>query len=111
MPQWTPWHPFPDPRTGGILHAPLGPGVYDLRRISTEEPVLFGIGARCALRMTSLLPKPHGAGTRNNSAKREYLLEHIEDIEYRTLPCATREDAAAIERKHKQGELNYRFST
>lgn len=74
MPTWTPWRPFPDPRTGGILHAPIGPGVYDLRRISTREPVLFGIGARCAHRMTSLLPAPFGCGTRNNQNKRKYLL-------------------------------------
>jgi hypothetical protein len=101
---WSPWRPFPDPRKHGVLHAPLGPGVYDLRRASTKKPVLFGIGGRCALRMSSLLPKPHGAGTRNNEAKRKYVLKHLADIEYRTKPTKTRAEAAAIEREIKRTE-------
>lgn len=111
MPTWTPWRPFPDPRTGGILHAPIGPGVYDLRRTSTKEPVLFGIGGRCAHRMTSLLPAPFGCGTRNNEDKRKYLLRHLLDIEYRTHPCQTRAQAADIERRLKADNPNYRFKT
>jgi len=111
-PNWSKYRPFPDPRKHGILHAPLGPGVYDLRRISTKKPVLFGIGAHCAHRMTSLLPKPLGTGTRNNERKRKYLLRHLKDIEYRTCACKTREEAADIERKIKrdQGHL-YTFDT
>jgi hypothetical protein len=109
---WSPWHPFPHPRKRGVLHAPLGPGVYDLRHISTKEPVLFGIGGRCALRMTSLLPKPWGSGTRNNSKKRNYLKRHLKDIEYRTMACDRREQAADVERaiKHERGH-EYRFGT
>lgn len=110
MPTWTPWRPFPDPRKDGILHAPLGPGVYDLRRISTQSPILCGIGSRCAHRMTSLLPKPLGCGTRNNSNKREYLLKHLKDIEYRTLPCTTRDQAAQAERELLTSQP-YRFPT
>ncbi|MGV6815371.1 MAG: hypothetical protein ACWA5W_10260 [Phycisphaerales bacterium] len=44
MPQFTQFRPFPAPRKSEYLHAPLGPGVYDLRRISTKEHILFGIG-------------------------------------------------------------------
>ena len=109
---WSRWHPFPDPRTHGFLHAPIGPGVYDLRRTSTKQPVLFGIGGRCAQRMSSLLPKPYGEGTRNNEAKRRYVLRHIADIEYRVRPTATRQEAAAIEREIKQKHAKkYRFPT
>tara|TARA_R110002111_G_scaffold10415_1_gene33612 strand:+ start:42908 stop:43264 length:357 start_codon:yes stop_codon:yes gene_type:complete len=111
-PNWSKYHPFPDPRKQGILQAPLGPGVYDLRRISTKKPVLFGIGGRCANRMCSLLPKPYGVGIRNNNAKRDYVLEHIDDIEYRTCACNTRQEAADIEREIKQtlGD-QYEFNT
>ena len=111
-PNWSRYRPFPDPRKGGILHAPLGPGVYDLRRVSTGKPVLFGIGSRCAHRMTSLLPAPLGTGTRNNSRKRNYLLRHLSDIEYRTCACKSREEAADIERdiKRTKGHL-YTFNT
>lgn len=109
---WSRWHPFPDPRAHGVLRAPLGPGVYDLRNRETGEAVLFGIGGRCALRMSSLLPRPYGAGTRNNEAKRRYVLDHIADIEYRTLACATRAEAAEVERaiKRERGH-EYRFAT
>ncbi len=111
-PNWSRFHPFPDPRKGGILHAPLGPGVYDLRRISTGKPILLGIGSRCAHRMTSLLPQPIGTGTRNNSRKRKYLLRHLKDIEYRTRPCTSREEAADIERDIKRTRGHrYSFNT
>ena len=112
MSKFTRFRPFPDPRKSEYLHAPLGPGVYDLRRISTKEQILFGIGGRCAQRMTSLLPQPLGTGTRNNEAKRKYLLRHIKDIEYRTCACKTREEAADIERRIKQNPKNkYRYNT
>lgn len=111
-PRWSPWRPFPHPRTRGVLHAPLGPGVYDLRHISTKEPVLFGIGGRCASRMTSLLPEPWGSGTRNNSKKRIYLACFLDDIEYRTMACDSREQAAAVEDEIKRDRGHeYRFAT
>jgi len=106
------WRPFPDPRKREYLHAPLGPGVYDLRHISTKEPVLFGIGGRCAVRMTSLLPKPWGSGTRNNSKKRMYLACFLDDIEYRTMAFDSREQAEAVERAIRRERGNeYRFGS
>lgn len=112
MNKWSKWRPFPDPRKGEYLHAPFGPGVYDLRRASTGNPVLFGIGKRCAMRMSSLLPKPLGAGTRDNARKRQYVLRHLSDIEYRTLACKTREEAAEEERAIKRTSGHeYRFDT
>lgn len=107
--RWSRWRAFPDPRKGGILHAPIGPGVYQLRNRSTGQLVLIGIGRSCAYRVSSLLPKPWGAGTRNNAAKRRYLLRQLKAIEYRTLACATRDEARAIEKRMlKQA---YRFGT
>jgi len=112
MPKFNSFRPFPDPRKAEYLHAPLGPGAYDLRRISTKEQVLFGIVGRCANRMSSLLPKPLGTGTRNNECKRNYLLRRINDIEYRTCACESREEAANLERKIKDDpKNNYRFNT
>ena len=113
MPTLTKFRPFPNPRKGEYLHAPFGPGLYDLRRISTKKPVLFGIGANCAQRMTSLLPcDKGGSGTRNNSRKRDYLARHRNDIEYRTIAFKSKEEAADYERelKETQGHL-YTFKT
>jgi len=108
--RWSSWHPFPDPRKGGILQAPLGPGVYEVRHISDKELVLVGIGKHCAARMSSLLPRPYGTGTRNNTAKCQYLMRHLDDIEYRTLRCLKRDHAADIERKLLRTR-DYRFKT
>ena len=60
--------------------------------------------------MTSLLPAPLGCGTRNNSAKRVYLLRQLRNIEYRTHPCLTRAEAAEIERGLLKTR-SYRFNT
>lgn len=87
MSKWTKWRPFPDPLKNGFLIAPFGVGVYDLRNKQTGELVLFGIGENCAFRMSSLLPEPLGCGVRKNAEKREYVLQHIENIEYRCLAC------------------------
>jgi hypothetical protein len=106
---WSDWLPFPDPRKGQRLIAPIGPGVYDLRLRSTGEPILFGIGGHAAARMTSLLPEPYGSGGRNNDGKRQFIFDNLADIEYRTMACATREEAAEIERKLPKG--SYRFRT
>lgn len=106
---WSDWNPFPDPRRGEMLIAPFGPGVYELRHVSSQELILFGCGGHAAMRMTSLLPAPHGRGTRNNDAKRQYVLDNIGDIEYRTIACANRPSAVVVERSLRHG--SYRFRT
>ena len=108
---WSDWRAFPDPRHKGILVAPFGPGCYEVRHRGTGSLVLFGTAGHTAQRITSLLPEPHGAGTRINTAKRRYCLENIEDLEYRTLACATKEDAARAERFLKATPGAYVFGT
>lgn len=58
-----------------------------------------------------LLPEPFGRGTRNNTEKRAYVLEHIGILEYRTLACATREEATSCERELKADKSAYIFPT
>lgn len=82
---WSEWRKFPDPRNGDYLYAPFGSGVYQLKNTKTGEFVLFGKSKHLAKRMTSLLPPPYGAGTRNNENKRVYVLKHLNDIVYRTI--------------------------
>jgi len=110
MGDWSEWRPFPDPRQGGYLVAPLGPGLYELRRIASKKLVLLGCGGCCAFRMSSLLPAPIGAGTRNNAKKRSYVLEYLADIEYRTMPCDTSDDARRCEREFLDSG-GYEFGT
>jgi hypothetical protein len=92
-----------------VLVAPIGPGVYELRR--GDQLVLVGISSRCVHRMCSLLPPPWGSGTRNNAGKRKYVWRHLAEIEYRTFACATREEAARVEREMLRGTRRYLFAT
>jgi hypothetical protein len=98
---WTDWAPFPDPRKKEFVYAPIGPGVYELRRKNTQELVVRGSGKNCAYRMTSLLPAPVGQGTRKNQAKRDYVLENLAHLEYRCCACATEADARSLETRLK----------
>ena len=107
---WTNWRRFPDPRENEFLHAPFGPGVYELRRSDTKQPILVGMGRNCAYRMSSLLPNPLGAGTRNNSRKREYVVSNLDAIQYRCCACETESQARDLEREMK-GSVGYIYRT
>ena len=108
-PGWSDWRSFPDPRNGEILAAPLGAGCYELRH-RDGRLILFGMAGHVAYRMTSLLPEPFGTGHRSNAGKRAYVLEHLQDIEYRTSPFLTSREARDCERELKLGN-SYIFST
>ena len=108
---WTDWKLFPDPRKGGYLHAPVGPGVYELRNKKTNELILFGRGKNAAKRMTSLLPEPWGSGTRRNHAKREYVGNYLAQIEYRTCACPSDAAARQLERTLRARAEEYLFGT
>jgi hypothetical protein len=104
---WSPWALFPDPRQGGILIAPFGPGCYELR--IAEQLLLFECGQNVAERMSSLLPKPWGAGRRNNKRKRQAVFDNLGAVEYRTLACDSRAAAAAEETKMRARRGEYLF--
>ncbi len=110
-PTWSRWRPFPNPHDAGILTAPFGPGLYELRRTSDKRLVLIGIGTNVAWRMSSLLPNDKGGtGTRNNKRKQNYVDRHRNDIEYRTSPAISKPDAKRMETK-LLNELEYIFPT
>jgi len=107
---WSEWAAFPDPRKKEFLYAPMGPGVYELRRKDTGELVLHGSGKNCAYRMTSLLPATLGQGTRKNQGKRDYVMEHLTQLEYRCCACDTEAEARSVETRLKL-DATYRFPT
>ncbi len=107
-PAWSCWRQFPDPSSGGYLSAPFGPGVYELRDRARDKFVLFGRSKNVACRMSSILPSPLGAGTRNNTCKRKYVLERLTDIDYRTMACADVE-AAKKEEEILRSSKEYLF--
>ncbi len=108
--KWSNWKKFPDPRKGEYLQAPFGSGVYQLRNTKTNELILFGSGKNLAYRMTSLLPEPLGRGTRNNINKRKYILDNIQNIEYRTFAILEEVKMKEFENKIKE-QGNHIFNT
>jgi hypothetical protein len=108
--EWSEWRRFPDPRKLESLTAPFGPGCYELR-FGERQLVLFGMGSHVAQRMASLLPAPFGCGTRNNGDKRNYVLEHLGCIEYRTIACTTTEEAKECEGELKANRAAYMLQT
>ena len=96
--RWSRWRPFPNPKTGGYLSAPFGPGVYQLRNRKTGELVLFGEGKNVAHRMSSLLPQPLGTPERKNEQKKEYVLDNLDNIEYRAKAYGSKDEAKKEER-------------
>lgn len=107
---WSEWRQFPNPEKKEYLYAPFGPGVYQLRNRKTKQFVLFGESGHVAYRMTSLLPKPLGRGSRDNSNKRENVLNNINDIEYRTIALDSKEMAKSFETFVKKQEC-YIYNT
>jgi hypothetical protein len=110
MNEWTKWRAFPDPHAGGYLFAPFGAGVYQLG-LKTGQFVMFGVGKKVASRMSALLPKPLGFGTRNNAQKRAYVRQFLPDIEYRTTACSTRDEAEMVEKALRLTKHKYIFKT
>ncbi|MGV0938799.1 hypothetical protein [Empedobacter falsenii] len=94
---WDDWKAFPDPRKKKYLIAPFGFGVYQLRNTATKEYILFGKGKHLAYRMSTILPPPYGCGTRNNESKRVYVLENLNNIEYRTVSFASDDEMKQCE--------------
>jgi hypothetical protein len=94
---WTEFSLFPSPLEQDYLHAPFGAGVYELKNLKTNELVYVGEGGHVAYRMSSLLPEPFGKGTRNNSRLRNYILENLQDVYYRTLACSDKATANQIQ--------------
>ena len=54
--------------------------------------------------MSSLLPKPLGTGERKNRDKPNYVLNNIQDIEYRTMSFIGNDDARRFESYIKYAE-------
>ena len=109
--QWSKWREFADPKNHGILVAPWSFGVYQIRDKITKQFIYCGKGNFVGYRMLSLLPKYYfGKGTRNNTKLREYVMNHLNHIEYRTISCDSEQEAFKIERESKK-EDEYLFNT
>ena len=88
--RWTGWKSFPDDYHGEYIQAPMGPGLYEVCRSSTREPVAFGCTRNVAESLCGLL-KP--SGLRSWFSFRRGKRYDTGELEYRTWPTATLSDA------------------
>jgi hypothetical protein len=99
--RWTGWKSFPDDFYGEYIQAPIGPGLYEVCRASTREPVAFGCSRNVADSLRDAL-KPRGL-RRWLSFRRRQALDAGE-LEYRTWATSTLGDArtaiALIRERH-----------
>jgi hypothetical protein len=87
---WTSWKPFPDPRSGAPIEAPIGPGVYEVRRISNGETVAFDHAPNVARALLAI------AVPSSRLWSFERPRADAGDLEYRTCTASTSMGAKAI---------------
>jgi hypothetical protein len=91
MQAWTSWKRFPDAHSGGLVEAPIGPGVYEVRHVETGELVAFGPSGSVANAIGEL--KIIGkAGVWAKMFHRSASIP-VNELEYRTCATASHSEA------------------
>lgn len=90
---WSPWKPFPDLRKGGHLDAPIGPGVYEVRHVETNELIAFGPAASVA---HDLIKVPAPAFGLRGLFRASAPSHPIENLEYRTYAATSVKEASVM---------------
>jgi hypothetical protein len=88
---WTTWKSFPDPRQGGQLEAPIGPGVYEVRDTTSNAMVAFGSSGSVARDLAQLTSSSRSLFATLFGRTGPAIA--LENLEYRTWPAATLADA------------------
>lgn len=88
---WSGWKRFPDALTGGVVEAPIGPGVYEVRHASSGELIAFGHSGNVANAISELrVQRPNPIA---RLFGRRPPASHPGDLEYRTCAAASRAEA------------------
>jgi hypothetical protein len=82
---WSNWKRLPGPEYSGAIEAPMGPGVYEVRRISTGAQVAFGAAPDVARSLSALRLQP----SLKSWMSRLRQQQPTDDFEYRTCVAAT----------------------
>lgn len=108
---WSAWRCFPDPRNHERFEAPAGSGVYEVRHTGTGATIAFGFSGNVADGLVAVLPKPISK-LRAVLTGRRTIVHRSQDLEYRTCPTATLDEARSIvERLRGRREVYWRRST
>ena len=89
---WSTWKRFPDAQSGEHVEAPIGPGVYEVRHTMTGRVVAFGHSGNVANALADLKLND-GVGAFTRLFRKQPLVSHVSDLEYRTCAAASRSEA------------------
>ena len=89
---WSSWKRFPDVKSGDSIEAPIGPGVYEVRHASTGHVIAFGPAGNVAHALSEL-KLDGGAGAFSRLFRKQPLVAHVSEMEYRTCAAASRAEA------------------
>ncbi len=89
---WSSWKRFPDGKSGGMIEAPIGPGVYEVRRADSGELVAFGHSGNVANSISELKVENRRTGW-TSMFRRQPPVPPTNNLEYRTFAAATRSEA------------------
>jgi hypothetical protein len=89
---WSNWKRFPDAYSGGHVEAPIGPGVYEVRHTLSGRVVAFGHSGNVANSLADLKLND-GASVFTRLFRKQPLVSHVADLEYRTCAAASRAEA------------------
>jgi len=94
---WSGWKRFPDIKSGDVVEAPAGPGVYEVRHTLTGRGMAFG-HARDVAKTIAELKADGDAGLFARLFRRAPLAARLADLEFRTCAAASRADAKTAAR-------------
>jgi hypothetical protein len=89
---WSSWKRFPDAEIGGLVEAPIGPGVYEVRHTLTGRLVAFGHTGNVANAISELKVE-RGGNAFTRMFRPAPLTSRVADLEYRTCAAASRAEA------------------
>jgi hypothetical protein len=94
---WTSWKRFPLAGLNELIEAPVGPGVYEVRHITSGELIAFGDTGNLARTLATLGPQLHRPLWRALFSRRNGTRPG--DVDYRTCATATRREAKIVARQ------------
>jgi hypothetical protein len=89
---WSGWKRFPDAHNGGVIEAPIGPGVYEVRHTQTGRVVAFGHSSHVANAISDLKVNG-GLNPLQRLLGKEPVVSRVNELEYRTCAAASRAEA------------------
>ena len=90
---WSSWKRFPNAERGEHVEAPIGPGIYEVRKISNGDLVAFDAAPNVAHALSALIGKSFSWSRLFGGGRRDW---QGMDLEYRTCPAASVSEAKVM---------------